>query len=97
MKKLGKLTLNEMQEYAPLSTQEQMSMKGGISKTWLYIGYVIAKELYNEYVNGSGSASPVVSEPQFPEKISSYGPHYIKVSPDGSIEITGSDSSHLQW
>ena len=55
MKKLGKLTLNEMQEYAPLSPQEQMEMKGGISKTWLYLGYLIAKELYDEYFKGSGS------------------------------------------
>ena len=97
MKKLGKLTLNELQEFAPLSPQEQMGMKGGISKTWLYIGYVVAKELYNEYVKGSGSASPVISSPQFPEKLTSTDAEYIKVDPDGGITIIGSDSTHIEW
>jgi hypothetical protein len=97
MKKLGKLTLNEMQEYAPLSPQEQMGMKGGISKTWLYIGYVVAKELYNEYFSGSGSTTPVVSEPTLPKKFTSTDAEYIKINPDGGIVIIGSDSTHIEW
>lgn len=97
MKKLGKLTLNEMQEFAPLSPQEQMEMKGGISKTWLYIGYVVAKEIYNEYFGGSGSASPVTTTPQFPAKLTSTDAEYIKVDPDGGITIISSDSTHIEW
>lgn len=51
MKKLGKLTLNEMQEFAPLSPQEQMGMKGG--GIWKYIIYEAVKGIY-EYYTGSG-------------------------------------------
>lgn len=61
MKKLGKLTLNELQEFAPLSPQEQMSMKGGNSKIWWYIAYEVAKGIYEYYTSSESSSSITAS------------------------------------
>jgi hypothetical protein len=63
MKKLGKLTLNEMQGYAPIDAEEQMAMKGGTLPPSQWIPYIVAawkmaKDIM-EMVNGSGgSTSP---------------------------------------
>ena len=60
MKKLGKLTLNEMQDYVPLNTEEQMAMKGGMSPShWVYVVYTawkLSKEIM-ETINGSGGST----------------------------------------
>lgn len=57
MKKLGKLTLNEMQGFAPLSPQEQMVMKGGNLNFRGYMVGEVVKGSYHEIVCGSGSTS----------------------------------------
>jgi hypothetical protein len=57
MKKLGKLTLNEMQEFSPLSPEEQMGMKGGMANFWGYMAWEVEKGSHNEIVCGSGSTS----------------------------------------
>ncbi len=58
MKKLGKLNLNEMQDFAPLSPEEQMAMKGGFAGLWIriiYMAWQISKDISNEINGGSGS------------------------------------------
>lgn len=59
MKKLGKLTLNEMQDFVPLQAEEQMAMKGGVMTPyqWAYVVYTawkVSKEIM-ELVNGSST------------------------------------------
>jgi len=61
MKKLAKLTLNEMQEYVALSPQEQMAMKGGVMTPYqwgqlVYTAWKIAGEV-NDAIKGSGGSS----------------------------------------
>jgi len=59
MKKLRKLTLNEMQDFAPLSPREQMSMKGGNWGSFFRMipfAWEASKSIYN-YLTGSGSTS----------------------------------------
>lgn len=62
MKKLGKLTVNEMGDYVPLNSEEQMAMKGGTVMTayhWVsavYTAWKVSKEIM-ELVNGSGGST----------------------------------------
>jgi hypothetical protein len=61
MKKLGKLTLNEMQDFVPLQAEEQMAMKGGVMTPyqWAYVVYTawkVSKEIM-ELVNGSNRST----------------------------------------
>lgn len=88
MKKLGKLTLNEMQGYAPINAEEQMTMKGGATLYhWAYAVYTawkISKEI-REMINESGS-SATPSCP--PGSVSIYQPDSIKF--DNGISAYGS-------
>lgn|SRR5690606_17013689 len=61
MKKLGKLSLNEMQGYAPVHAEEQKAMKGGTITPAQWVPYIVgawkmAKDIM-EMINGSGSGS----------------------------------------
>lgn len=62
MKKLTKLTLNEMQDFVPLEKEEQIALKGGNPISlyqWAsaaYLAWKISKEIM-EAVRGSGSCS----------------------------------------
>lgn len=60
MKKLGKLTLNEMQGYAPINAEEQMAMKGGTLPPSQWVPYIVAawkmaKDIM-AMINGSGGS-----------------------------------------
>jgi hypothetical protein len=83
MKKLGKLTLNEMQGYAPINAEEQMAMKGGTLPPSQWIPYIVAawkmaKDIM-EMVNGSGSSAT----PSGSNIIRMYGPDSV-VTSDGT-------------
>lgn len=61
MKKLGKLSLNEMRDYAPIHAEEQRTMKGGTLPPVQWVPYIVsawkmAKEI-REMINGSGGSS----------------------------------------
>jgi hypothetical protein len=89
MKKLGKLTLNEMQGYAPIDAEEQMAMKGGTLPPSQWIPYIVAawkmaKDIM-EMVNGSGgSTSPSCP----PGSISIHQPDSVVF--DNGIKVYGS-------
>ena len=57
MKKLGRLALNEIQEFAPLSLQDQKSMKGGNANVWRSTAWEFEKSFFDEFICGSGSTS----------------------------------------
>lgn len=83
MKKLGKLTLNEMQDYVALSPQEQMKMKGGMTPyQWVYTVYTawkIAGEIHDA-IKGSGNQNTPTSS----------GSGIIKVyQPDSVVTASG--------
>jgi len=91
MKKLGKLTVNEMRDYVPLNPEEQMAMKGGLNPVqWVYIVYYtlkIAKE-----------ARDLIKESQTPTPSGSsvtrvYGPDSV-LTADGN-KIYYPDSLYL--
>src|SRR5690554_1263377 len=60
MKKLGKLTLNEMHEFVPLNAEEQMAMKGGNWFRLIPIAWELAKGIHG-LIYGSGSSSQETS------------------------------------
>jgi hypothetical protein len=79
MKKLKKLTLNEMQDYAPLPTQEQISMKGGNAYSYyriVSVAWELSKTIA-EYIWGSGGSSQ--GSTNYP-------------CPEGSIKVEEADS-----
>jgi len=90
MKKLGKLTLNEMQDYVALSPQEQMTMKGGMTPyQWVYTVYTawkIAGEIHDA-IKGSGGTSQGSS-------IEIYGLDSAKVV-GSDVYIYGLDSAKI--
>jgi hypothetical protein len=84
MKKLGKLSLNEMQGYATINPEEQMAIKGGVMTPyhWAYIIYTawkISKDVM-DMVNASGSSST----PSGSNIIRMYGPDSVVVTSDGT-------------
>jgi len=92
MKKLGKLTLNEMQEYVPLNAEEQMAMKGGTSPgQWVYMIYYawkLAGEI-NGAIKGSGGSSQGST-------LDIYGLDSAKIE-GSTIYIYGLDSAKISW
>ena len=90
MKKLRKLTLNEMQDYAPLSTHEQISMKGGNAYSYyriVTVAWEVSKTLA-EFFWGSGSTSKDSSSPCPPDSIEIHGIDSVMV---GDIKVYGSN------
>ena len=92
MKKLGKLSLNEMRDYAPIHAEEQRTMKGGVSLYhWAYAVYTawkISKEI-REMINESGGSTT----PSGSNIIRMYGPDSV-VTSDGT-KIYYPDSVHV--
>lgn len=94
MKKLGKLTVNEMRDYVPLNSEEQMAMKGGIVMTpyhWIsaiYTAWKLSKEIM-EMVNGSGGSSQGSTI-----NVDVYGSDSVKVL-DSGIYIYQPDSTRI--
>lgn len=85
MKKLKKLTLNEMQEFAPLTTNEQISMKGGNAYSYyriVSVAWEMSKTIA-DLIWGSGSTSQGASTP------SACPPESIKINEADSIFVNG--------
>lgn len=94
MKKLGKLTMNEMQDFVPLNPEEQMAMKGGIGPwTRLFpLAWEITKIVY-DLVTRSGSTSQDSATPSGSNVTKIYGPDSV-VTVDGT-RIYYPDSVYL--
>ncbi len=96
MKKLGKLNLNEMQDFAPLSPEEQMAMKGGTGGLWLRlipVAWELAEKIYEVFIGSEEKETTIqIVSPSSSgnSKVGVYGSSYIRLS-DGT-EIINSDS-----
>ena len=100
MKKLGKLTLNEMQDLTPLTPQEQMGIKGG-STIWPVIRLIPwaweVAGIISEHLWGSQESQPATgiinASPSQMIKIE-YGGSRISY-PDGTTEERSDSTKYI--
>ena len=103
MKKLGKLTLNEMQDLTPLSPQEQMGIKGG-STIWPVVRLIPwaweVAGIISEHLWGSQESQPatgIVNPSPSSTVTKTYGFQKITLPNGSTIEVSDSIIVHTEY